>query len=358
MTLQAQTIFWCLALVAFFILFWIFGSALTPFITGFILAYILHPLVDKIEEKFKLSRMLATVIVTLSSLLLLVLFCLLFVPIFVDQITALVNNVPKYLKHFNEFLSNRLGEDWQQTIDFSTENIANHLKGAADSAIGFTGKFVSKLLLTLIGVIKIVTFMIIAPVVAFYMLIDWHQMIAKINSWLPLQYAEKIRTIIYEIDDIQAAFIRGQSLVILVQAAFYIIALSIAGLDYAFVIGLVTGVLTFIPYVGAGLGFVLSFMVAVAQYGFDPVSLGIIATIFAIGQLLEGYVWVPKLVGESVNMHPVWIMFALVAFGNLYGFAGMLIAVPLAAALGVLAKYALLRYTQSTYYRGKKNVLN
>jgi predicted PurR-regulated permease PerM len=203
------------------------------------------------------------------------------------------------------------------------------------------------------AVISLFSLMIITPVVAFYVLYDWHAVVDKVDSWLPLRYRDTIRMLASQIDRAIAGFLRGQALVCMILGLYYAVGLTIAGLSFGLLIGFASGVLTFIPYVGSVVGLVIGMIVAIVQFWPDLFSIFTVLTIFIIGQFLEGYVLSPKLVGESVGLHPVWLMFSLFAFAYLFGFVGLLIAIPLAAAVGVLLRFALAEYLASPLYTDK-----
>jgi predicted PurR-regulated permease PerM len=202
------------------------------------------------------------------------------------------------------------------------------------------------------ALISIFSLMVVTPVVAFYLLNDWDRMLITVDGWVPRAQRGTVRHLAREIDIAIAAFVRGQTGVCLILGSFYALGLTITGLNFGLLIGLVSGVITFIPYVGSMTGLVLATGVAVAQFWPDWAPIFAVVAIFLVGQFLEGYIIAPKLVGESIGVHPVWLMFALFAFAYLFGFVGMLLAVPLAAALGVIARFGLRRYLQSPIYTG------
>ncbi len=199
---------------------------------------------------------------------------------------------------------------------------------------------------------NLISLLVITPLVTFYMLNDWDRMVARIDSWLPRDHVETVRAMARDINTAMAGFIRGQGTVCLILGIFYAVALIAAGLNFGLLIGLTAGILSFIPYVGAAVGGVLAIATALVQFWPDWVQILIIVAIFAGGQFLEGNILSPKLVGRSIGVHPVWLMFALFAFGYLFGFAGMLLAVPLAAAIGVLSRFLLDQYLGSKLYLG------
>jgi predicted PurR-regulated permease PerM len=203
-----------------------------------------------------------------------------------------------------------------------------------------------------LALVNLLSLLVVTPIVAFYLLTDWDRMVARVDSWLPRQHVETLRGLAREMDDAMAGFIRGQAVVCLLLGLFYAIGLSLAGLNFGLLIGLGAGVLSFIPYVGSLTGFLLSIGVAIVQFWPNWAHILAVAAIFALGQFIEGNFLSPKLVGNRVGLHPVWLMFALFAFAYLFGFAGLLLAVPLAAAVGVLTRFALRKYLTSAFYLG------
>jgi predicted PurR-regulated permease PerM len=203
------------------------------------------------------------------------------------------------------------------------------------------------------ALVSVFSLIVVTPVVAFYLIYDWHKMIRVADSWIPIHQRGTVHGLAREVDGAIAGFVRGQSAVCLILGTFYAIALTLSGLNFGLLIGLISGLITFIPYVGSMTGLILSLGVAVAQFWPDYTWIAMILGIFLLGQFLEGNVLSPKLVGESVGLHPVWLIFALLAFGYLFGFVGLLVAVPLAATIGVLARFALRRYLESSFYKGE-----
>ncbi len=202
------------------------------------------------------------------------------------------------------------------------------------------------------GLFNIIVLFLIVPVVSVYLLIDWDRMIANIDSLLPREHAPTIRGLARQIDDTLASFVRGQGLVCLILGIYYATALALVGLQFGLIIGAIAGFLTFIPYVGALVGGVLAIGLALFQFWGDWLWILAVWAIFQSGQFVEGNFLTPKLVGDSVGLHPVWLLFALSAFGSLFGFVGLLVAVPLAAAIGVITRFLTARYRDSALYRG------
>ncbi len=352
MKLRTHVYFW-LAALAFLILFlYLFRGILLPFVAGMGLAYCLDPIADWFERR-GFSRMMATIVILVLFLILFVLALVIIIPLlgaqtasFIERLPGLISQLQVRLSEFNAgWLERLVGEDrataQQSFSDLLTEG-AGWLTGLLRS-VWSGGQ----------AILDIASLFVVTPVVAFYLLYDWDRMVAKVNSWLPRDNAEIIRDLTNDINAALAGFVRGQGLVCLLLGAFYAIGLSLAGLNFGLLIGLLAGLLSFIPYVGSITGFLLAIGVALVQFWPDYIHIALIAIIFGAGQFLEGNVLQPRLVGRSVGLHPVWLMFALFAFGSLFGFVGLLVAVPLAAAIGVLVRFALTKYLQSNFYTGQ-----
>ena len=239
-----------------------------------------------------------------------------------------------------------------QQLQDSTSTIRQTLAQIATAIQSQGADLVQSLLTSALGVLNAVVFIIVVPVVAFYMLMDWDHMVAKLDAILPRDHAPVVRRLAAEIDSTLAAFVRGQLTVCLLLGTFYSVALMVAGLQFGLVVGAIAGAITFIPYVGALVGGALAIGLALFQFWGDWLSIGIIAAIFGFGQFIEGNILTPKLVGESIGLHPVWLIFALSAFGSVFGIVGMLVAVPVAAAIGVLIRFAMQQYQASLLYQG------
>ena len=342
--------YWGIAALVFFLLLWFLGDVLLPFIVGGAIAYFLDPVADRLE-RLGLSRVAATTVISLIALLLVVLLVLAVIPTLVNQLTALVNAAPDIAKRLQGFLLERFPD-----LADSTSTIRQTLAeiGAAIQARG--GQLAQGILTSALGVISIVLFIVVVPVVAFYLLLDWDDMVARIDSMLPLDHAPTIRRLGREIDAVLAGFVRGQVSVCLALGTFYAAALMAAGLQFGLIVGAIAGAITFIPYVGSLVGGALAIGLALFQFWGDWVQIGIIAAIFAVGQFVEGNILTPRLVGKSVGLHPVWLLLALSAFGTVFGFVGMLIAVPVAASIGVLTRFGMEQYRASLLYQGKAGV--
>lgn len=343
---REQVKYWSIAAAVFLLFLWALGDVILPFVLGGAVAYFLDPVADRLE-RLGLSRAAATAVITLFAVLLFVLALLLLVPTLARQTTALIDTAPQLFRQLQAFLVERFPDlmDQNSTLRSSLAELGETIRQRG-------GEFVNAVLGTFSSVLNVVVLIVIVPVVAFYLLLDWDRMVAEIDGLLPRDHAPTIRRLASEIDATLAGFVRGQGTVCLILGTYYAVALMLVGLQFGLVIGLVAGLLTFIPYVGALIGGLLSIGLALFQFWGDWWTIVLVAAIFQIGQMVEGNVLTPRLVGGSVGLHPVWLIFALSAFGALFGFVGLLVAVPVAAALGVLARFAIRQYQESLLYRG------
>jgi predicted PurR-regulated permease PerM len=351
MTLQRQLIFWVVALFALILFLWLFSEILLPFIAGLVLAYFLDPVADALE-RLGLPRVVATLVILLASILALVFIVLLLLPILGDQVVKLAADLPGLIKAILARFDDIAPQWLKDMISSSGTNLQGSVSDIAGRAATWTAALLASVWSGGMAIVNILSLLIITPIVAFYLLADWDHMVAKVDSWLPRDHVETIRTVARDINAAMAAFIRGQGTVCLVLGIFYAVGLSLAGLNFGLAIGLGAGLLSFIPYIGAIIGGVLAIGVGLVQFWPDYGSVLLIVAVFALGQFIEGNFLSPKLVGGSIGLHPVWLMFALVAFSYVFGFVGLLLAVPLAAAAGVLVRFALKQYLHSKLYLG------
>jgi len=348
--LRREILFWLISFAVFFFLLFLFRSILLPFVAGMATAYFLDPVCDRLEQ-WKLSRTWATTLVTLVFLVVVVVALLLLVPAIVGQVTGLIERAPRYIELLREQLV-----AFAATLEARVD--ADLMERARGLLTGFTDKLVAWVTSALAGLVSggvalanLISLLVITPVVAFYLLRDWDRIVEAVDGWLPRAQAETIREQALEVDRILAGFVRGQSTVCLILGIFYAVGLTLVGLEFGLIIGMLAGLLSFIPFVGALVGGAASIGLALVQFD-DWISIGIVAAIFALGQAIEGNFLTPKLVGDRVGLHPVWVIFALLAGGALFGFVGVLLAVPVAAVIGVLIRFSLQRYLESEIYRG------
>ncbi|QQM29862.1 AI-2E family transporter [Martelella lutilitoris] len=347
--LRRQVIFWLLfaAFVALFL--YVFRSILLPFVAGMALAYFLDPVADRLE-KIGMNRLWATTTIMLTFLIVVIAVLLLIIPLLVSQASEVVQQFPKYiaaLEHYVQTTQLSKLVDWAngQLTDLS-ENVGKMLSSGASIAGSLFGSIWSSSM----AVVNVVSFVVLAPVIAFYLLLDWDRMVAKVDQWIPRGQVDDVRYLAREINSVISGFVRGQGSLCLILGVYYAVALSLAGLNFGALIGLFAGFISFIPYLGSTSGLVLSMGVAMFQFWPDFWMIALVFGIYLFGQFLEGNVLQPKLVGGSVRLHPVWLMFALFAFSVLFGFVGLLVAVPVAAAVGVLVRFAIDRYLTSDLY--------
>jgi predicted PurR-regulated permease PerM len=345
--IKDQLKYWGAALALFFLTLWFLGSVMLPFLVGGALAYFLDPVADRLQ-RLGLSRIAATSVITLAGVLVVVLLVLAVIPTLIQQTTALVNSAPEIAQRLQAFLTERFPQLTDETSGIR-QTLAQ--MGAAVQSQG--AALAESVITSALSLLSAVVFLVVVPVVAFYLLMDWDHMVERLDNMLPRDHAPVIRRLATEINEALSAFVRGQLTVCLLLGAFYSGALMVAGLQFGLVVGAIAGAITFIPYVGSLVGGALAIGLALFQFWGDWVSIGIVAAIFAAGQFIEGNILTPKLVGKSVGLHPVWLMFALSVFGSIFGFVGMLVAVPVAAALGVLTRFALAQYQSSLLYQGR-----
>lgn len=341
-----QLRYWGIAALVFFVALWFLGDVLMPFLIGGAIAYFLDPIADKLEA-WGLKRVAATAVISVIALMIFAALVLLIVPSLVSQAAALFDAVPEIFAKLRTLILERFPDlsDETSTIRQSLDQL-----GATIQERG--GQLIEAVFSSALGVVNVVMLIVIVPVVAFYMLWDWDRMVAKVDDLLPRDHAPVIRTLASQIDQTLAGFIRGQGTVCLILGTFYAVALMIVGLNFGLIVGAIAGLLTFIPYVGALVGGALAIGLGVFQFWGEWFALGAVIAIFLIGQFLEGNILTPKLVGSSVGLHPVWLIFALSAFGTVFGFVGMLVAVPVAASLGVIARYLIYTYKEGRLYKG------
>lgn len=349
--IRNQVYFWLVVLIVFMGFIWLFSDILLPFFAGMALAYFLDPVADRLE-KLGTNRAVATSIILFLFILIFVLFLIIIVPLLGNQISAFLERLPELVGQLQALVTS-LDNNWLRNfIGVEREAIQGNFNTLLKEGAGWISTVLQQIWASGKSLMSVVSLLVVTPVVAFYLLYDWDKLVARIDGWLPLDHREEIREIFRDIDYAVAGFVRGQGVVCLILALFYAVSLTIVGLNFGLLIGLFIGIISFIPYVGAIVGFVLSMGVASLQFWPDFYPILLTAMVFVVGQFLEGNILQPKLVGTRVGLHPVWLMFALFAFGSLFGFTGMLIAVPAAAAVGVLTRYGIRRYLASDLYRG------
>ncbi|MBX3575651.1 MAG: AI-2E family transporter [Rhizobiaceae bacterium] len=351
---RRQLRFWLISGVLLVLFLWLFSEILLPFVAGMVLAYFLDPVADKLQ-RVGLSRFMATCLILIGFIIALSLGLVILIPILASQLDDFIGRLPDYLTRLQGLVTSIDPEWLKDRFGVDPANLQEGLNSLLTSGFGFLTTIMTSIWNSGVALVNIAGLFVVTPVVAFYMLLDWDRMVAKVDSWVPRDHVETVRAIATDINTATAGFVRGQGTLCLVLGILYAIGLTVVGLNFGILIGLFAGLISFIPYVGSLVGLVLSVGVALVQFWPDYTMIGAVAVVFFLGQFIEGNILQPRLVGKSVGLHPVWLMFALLAFGALFGFVGLLIAVPAAAAVAVLVRFALNRYLDSPLYRGHKD---
>jgi predicted PurR-regulated permease PerM len=350
MKISAQLLFWLGGLVVFGLFLQLFSAVLLPFVAGFAIAYFLDPVVEKLRA-MGLNRSLATSVVLFLFFLIFGLTLVLLVPVLEKQIIDFAAKVPELVAAAQAKLQAVASKLSAGLSPQDLERLKGAAGGFAGDALKLAGQVAGQIWSGGLAFFNLLSLIFITPIVAFYILRDWPVIVRTVDSWLPRDHAATIRELINEADEMMSGFVRGMGVVCLLLAVFYGFALTAVGLDFGLVIGIGAGLISFVPFVGAIVGLLASVGMALVQYAeWGPIAL--VAAIFAIGQILEGNFLTPKLVGDRIRLHPVWIMFAILAGGTVAGFVGVLISVPVAAVIGVLVRFATRRYVGSLIYQG------
>lgn len=347
--LGQRQIIWAVMIAVALALLWLLSPILLPFVAGMIIAYVLDPSVDWLERR-RMPRALGAALMIIVFFLTILLVLLLFVPLLQGQVTELIQRLPSMLTALRDRADGLL-IDVQEQIGVAPEemrSLREHI-GDPSQALSYVAGLLGSVVAQGAAVVNLISLVLITPVVAFYFLRDWDRLVAKIDRLLPRHHVDTAREQAREVDEILAGFIRGQALLCLSLGTIYAIGLTLAGLDFGLIIGMLAGILSFIPFVGAMVGGVASVGLAFLQFD-NFTSVLIVAGVFVVGQVLEGYVLQPWLVGDRVKLHPMWVIFALLAGGALFGFLGVLLAVPVMAIIGVAARFGIQRYLGSSLY--------
>jgi len=342
--------FWLVGLAVFLLLLWLLSSILLPFVAGMAIAYFLDPVCDRLE-RHGLSRTLATCVVTAVCTLGLLLLLALVLPAAVSQLVELAERLPSLFETARAAAERLLQRLEAQVASDLVAQAQQALSGSVGNAASLLGEAAGRLLSGGVALVNLLGLVFLTPVVAFFLLRDWDRLIAKLDSWLPRPQAPTIRRLAGEVDAILSGYVRGVLSVCLTLSVFYAGALTLVGLPSGLLAGIVAGMLSFVPFLGAAVGFLLSVGLALLTFD-DWLRIGVVAAIFLVGQVLEGNVLTPKLVGDRIRLHPVMVIFVVLAGGALFGFLGVLLALPVAAVLGVGTRFAIERYLESPLYRG------
>ena len=344
--------FWITMLAAVLAAVVLLREILLPFVAGMVIAYLLDPLASRLE-RLGLNRLVATLVIVAVFIIGIAALIFFTTPIIVRELAYFIEHFPVYIKQLQS-LATSPDHPWLSKLVGEGLGTAEKSIGELTTlAAGWSAAFLRSVWSGGRALISVFSLAVVTPIVACYLVYDWHRMIAVVDNWVPPSRRETIRALARDIDDTIGGFVRGQSAICLVLGLFYAAALALIGLNHGVLIGVSAGLISFVPYLGSLTGLVVSTCVAVAQFWPNWALIAAVPAIFFIGQSLSDYVLSPYLVGRRVNLNPVWLMFALFAFGYLFGFVGLLIAVPLAAALGVLTRFALAQYYSSPLYAAK-----
>lgn len=350
MSARTRIAFWTGCAVFLLLALVFLGQILLPFVAGMAVAYFLDPVADRFE-RWGLSRTLATSVITLLFIVASALVLVFLVPVIVNQLADLFGRLPDYVTSLRSDLLPVI-EAWFAKLEPGELDRAETLVASfSERAAQFLVGLVADLFRSGAAIVNLIALLVITPVVTFYLLRDWDRLIARIDGWLPRAEREVIREQALKVHETLSAFVRGTGLICLILAVFYGAALTLLGLKFGLVVGIGAGLISWIPYVGSVGGLLLAVGLALLEFR-DILHPAIAAGIFVVGQIASDMILTPRLVGSRVRLHPVWVIFAVLAGGALFGFVGVLVAVPAVAVIGVLARFSLERYLESPLYRG------
>ncbi|MBZ9989375.1 AI-2E family transporter [Mesorhizobium sp. BH1-1-5] len=349
--LRRQVFFWLATAVLLALFLYLFSGILLPFVAGMVLAYFLDPVADWLQ-RLGLSRLMATVVILIAFIVVVVLAFVILVPVLATQMADFARKLPEYLTRLQSLITSFDPKWLEQRFGVNAAGLRDGLNSLLTSGFSLLTTVFTSIWSSGVALVSVVSLFVVTPVVAFYMLLDWDRMVAEVDGWVPRDHVETVRALARDINTATAGFVRGQGTLCLVLGAMYATGLTLTGLNFAILIGFFAGLISFIPYVGSLTGLVLAVGVAFVQFWPDWTMVVAVACVFFVGQFIEGNILQPRLVGKSVGLHPVWLMFALFAFGALFGFVGLLIAVPASAAIAVLVRFAIGRYLESPLYKG------
>lgn len=352
---ERQNWLWIGLAVALGVSLYFLQGILLPFVTGLFIAYAMNPAV-RLFEKWGVSRTIGSSLMIIGFFLLIALLLFIAIPFLQTELLIFASRVPQYGERLISGLKPLLEDVFHYIEPYDIERFRTLASSYLGDIVSWGIKLLGRVLTNSFALANLISLIVITPIVAFYCLRDWNLIINTVDRWLPRPYEPLLRRIFTDINATIGGFAKGQALVCLMVGAYYSIALTFVGLDFSVVVGVIIGIMAFIPYVGAFVGFVLSIGIALAQFT-EWSFVGIVASIFVIGQSLEGYLLIPYFVGNRIGLHPVWVLFALFAGGALYGFMGILFALPIGAAVGVIIRYARDYYFKSPYYLGKTSSL-
>ncbi len=351
-----QILFWLSAALLLILAVLLLKAILLPFVAGIVIAYFLNPIADRLDS-WGLGRVGASVLIVLAVGVVVVAALVFLLPLLAAQLQQLAATMPGEAMRLKGIVETWVREHYAGTFPQLEAGIDNATQELAKNWASWAGIIARSIWDQSLALFNFVSLMLVTPLVVFYLLVDWHRMIDAIDGWLPREHAPTVRRLAGEVNDAVSAFIRGQGTVCLILGTFYALALTAVGLKYGLLIGLTTGLLAFVPFVGWALGILTATGLAVVQYWPDLIPIAKVVAVFLAGQALDASLLSPKIVGSKIGLHPVWLLFALFVFSYLFGFVGMLVAVPVAAATAVVVRFALRVYLESDVYAGRAPVI-
>jgi predicted PurR-regulated permease PerM len=354
MQFERQALFWTAIALLLAYLVQLLAPVLLPFVLGLTLAYFFNPIVDLLG-RIGLPRWASALLLLAISTCLIVIALIFVVPILLQQAAGLIEAAPREIGRLRAFIDESAREHFGGRYPQAGATIRTALDAFSGAIPSLLAEVAASLWNKGFAAISFISILLVTPIVFFYALIDWPKMVAKLDSYLPRDSADQIRELATEIDARVSAFIRGQSAVCLILAVFYAAGLSLAGLQYGLLVGSLSGLASFIPIFGWTLGTITATVLAASQFWPDLWQIGIVLGVMLAGQALESGILTPNIIGSEIGLHLVWVIFALLSFSYLFGFLGLLVAVPVSAAIGVLVRFALRTYFQSSLYQGSES---
>ncbi|MFN5352291.1 MAG: AI-2E family transporter [Alphaproteobacteria bacterium] len=358
LTLKNSKLFWLAVFAIFLLFFYSVAEILFPFVVGIFFSYLLNPLVNRLEKN-NIKRVTASALITSFLTLLILIGVILIIPSIFEQLVALLRDVPAYVEKvrniatpsIQKFLNEiKIFNSADKPID-AKEKLSSLVNNYSGDLVYFMGNLLNKIIFSGTSILNFLSLLFVTPIVTFYVMKDWPSFVTNIKSLIPRKYLAVTLDLSKEVENNLSGFLRGQSNVCLILAFYYAVTLTLHGLQYGLLVGLLTGLFSFIPYVGFAIGLILALIISIFQFG-DFVQIAITAGIFVFAQIIESYYLTPKLIGKKVGLHPVWIIFAVFAGGVMFGFTGILIALPLATVISVLVRFTIRQYKEGNFYLG------
>lgn len=331
-------------------------GVMLPFVAGGFIAYALNPMTTRLAKISFINRAAAATISTVFFIFVLVLFFLLVVPTLQTELVKIASKMPAYGKLIQEYWVGVVHKISDRLDPSDVAKIQEGIRSYSIKLFEWLGKMAVNMVSTSFALVNFITILIVTPITVFYLLHDWEKITKVVFDFVPRGSLTVFKEQLGLIDRALAGFARGQAMVCIILSFFYIIGLRIVGLDAAFTVGLVTGILAFIPYVGLLIGFLMAIILGVSQFGGMGAPILWVSVVYLIGAVFEGKILTPNLIGGKIGLHPLWVIFALFAGGAIGGFGGILIAVPVAGVIGVLVRYTLQNYKNTKFYIGDGSV--